>query len=147
MRIMLYSCLARRWLVEVRARIRDLAAEPMSDDQIRRVRQYFLDRPADPVAKQVVRCSPFATLSGTHDLLLHRREDCFDVPRISRALARLRLRLLAFVISAPEMRARYDRMFPADLKRRSIENWHMFERQNPDAFVSQYAFWCRNDAR
>ena len=147
MRIMLYSCLARRWLAEVRATIRDLAAEPRSDDLIRRVRQHFLERAGDPVARQVVRCSPFATLSGTHDLLLHRREDCFDVPRISRALARLRLRLLTFVIGTPEMRARYDAMFPNDRSRRSIENWHMFERQNPDAFMSQYAFWCRKDAR
>jgi SAM-dependent methyltransferase len=147
MRIMLYSCLARRALVNARALIADLAAEPVSDDLIRRVRQRLLDRTGDAVATKVVGSNPFATLAGTHDMLLHRREDCFDVPRISRALARLRLRLLTFVISAPDMRARYEAMFPNDRAHRSIENWHLFERQNPDTFISQYAFWCRKDGR
>ena len=146
MRIMLYSAVARAWLANARAAIRDLIAEPVDDDTLRRVRQRFLDRPGDPLARKVVSCSPFATLAGTHDLLLHRREDCFDVPRISRALARLRLRLLSFAISTPQMQARYDAMFPNDRLHRSIENWHLFERQNPDAFMSQYAFWCRKDA-
>jgi SAM-dependent methyltransferase len=147
MRIMLYSCMARRPLGEARALIRDLAAEPMSDDLIRRVRQRFLDRPGDAVAAKVVNSISFATLAGTHDMLLHRREDCFDVPRISRALARLRLRLLSFVISAPDLRARYEAMFPNDRAHRSVENWHLFERRNPDTFVTQYAFWCRKDGR
>jgi hypothetical protein len=38
----------------------------------------------------------FATLSGTYDLLLHRHEDPFDIPRIERALDRFGLRLLLF---------------------------------------------------
>ena len=146
MHIMLYSAIARRWIANARALIGDLAAEPLDDDLIRRVRQYFLDRPGGAIAARVIGSSPFATLAGTHDLLLHRREDCFDVPRISRALARLRLRLLTFVISATDMRVRYDAMFPNDRGHRSIENWHLFERQYPDAFVTQYAFWCRKDA-
>ena len=147
MRVMLYSALARRKLADARALIADLAAEPLSDDLLRRARQRFLDRPGDPIAKPIVTASPFSTLAGTYDMLLHRREDCFDVPRISRALVRLKLRLLRFVIGTPDLNARYDKMFPNDASHRSIENWHIFERQNPDAFIAQYAFWCRKDAR
>jgi len=90
--------------------------------------------------------SAFATLSGTHDLLLHRREDPFDIPRIARALERLKLRLISFVLAAPDARARYDAMFPYDRRHRDIQSLAMFERREPSAFLNQYIFWCRSEA-
>jgi SAM-dependent methyltransferase len=146
MRIMLYSRAAHRWIAEAKAQIRDLAAGPVNDDVLRTVRRRFLDRPNDPLAQQVIHFSPFATLGGTHDLLLHRQDDTFDVPRIARALERLRLRLLAFVLPNPNARARYDAMFAQDRMHRSVQAWAMFERYDPSVFISQYDFWCRSEA-
>jgi hypothetical protein len=68
------------------------------------------------------------------------------IPRIARALERLRLRLISFVLPMPDIRARYDAMFPADRTHRSLQSWAMFERREPTAFISQYIFWCRSDA-
>ncbi len=96
MRIMLYARAARQWVTQARDRIADLAGRPLDDDLIRQVRRRFLDDPQDPRSLPVLHASAFATLAGTHDLLLHPREDGFDVPRIARSLARLKLRLLTF---------------------------------------------------
>jgi hypothetical protein len=76
--------------------------------------------------------------------LLHWREDPFDIPRIARALERLRLRLVSFVLPASDLRARYDAMFPSDRMRRNVESWAMFERHELTDFIS--IFWCCSDA-
>jgi len=145
MRIMLYSRAGRAGIAEARSLIRDLAAQPIDDDVLREVRRRFLERVQDPRTWPAISASAFATLAGTHDLLLHRREDPFDVPRIGQALLRLRLRLLTFVLT-PGVRARYDAMFPYDRAHRNLQSVAAFERRDPSAFVSQYIFWCRSDA-
>lgn len=146
MRIMLYSRIARAWVAQARASIRDLAAEPISDDVLRRVRQRFMERQDDPLTRQVVNASAFATLSGTHDLLLHPQEDAFDIPRIGRALQRLKLRLLSFQLPDVAARARYDAKFPQDRMHRNLQALAFFERSDPAVFLSQYDFWCRTEA-
>ena len=146
MRIMLYSRTARLGIADARTLIEDLAARPADDDVLRAVRQRIMNRSDDPRVREILNASAFATLAGTHDLLLHRREDPFDIPRIARALERLRLRLISFVLPMPDIRARYDAMFPADRTHRSLQSWAAFERREPTAFISQYIFWCRSDA-
>jgi len=78
--------------------------------------------------------------------LLHAREDLFDVPRIARALERLRLRLLSFVLPNPAVRAQYNLMFPNDRMNRSLQSLAIFERRNPEVFAGMYDFWCRSEA-
>lgn len=145
MRIMLYSPAARRWIEEARTQLRDLYELPTDDDLLRRVRQRFLERD-DPLARKVSEANEFSTLSGTHDVLMHRLENNFDIPRIARALDLLKLKLLAFILPTPDARARYDAMFPQDPMHRNIRAWAAFERYAPDAFISQYIFWCRKEA-
>lgn len=146
MRIMLYSRIARLWVAHARMHIQDLAVQPVNDDVLRLVRQRFMDRSDDQLTWQVTNSSAFATLSGTHDLLLHPQEDAFDIPRIVRALDRLRLRLLSFVLPTPGASAHYDAMFPHDPMHRNVQSWAIFERSDPLAFLSQYTFWCRSHA-
>lgn len=145
MRIMLYSPAARRWIDEAREQIRDLYELPTDDDLLRRVRQRFLERD-DPLARKVSEQNEFSTLSGTHDVLMHRLENNFDIPRIARALDMLKFKLIAFILPAPDARARYDSMFPQDPMHRNIRAWAAFERYAPETFVSQYIFWCRKEA-
>ena len=33
--------------------------------------------------------------------------------------------------------------FPNDKKNTSLDNWHQFEINNPDTFISMYQFWIR----
>jgi len=143
MHIMVYNRHQRLLINGARALlISDLAQEPVSDDLLRRVRQRFLERPEHPAAAFVVRSRDFATLAGTHDLLLHRHEDPFDLARIERALDHAGLRMLSFDMPTPLIAARYDAMFPKDSKHRDIKSFARFERNDPSIAQRHYSFWC-----
>lgn len=73
----------------------------------------------------------FFTLGGVHDLLVHRHEDPFDVPRIGRALDALGLELLAFRLADDADRDRYRREHPDDPLLRNLGHWAALERTNP----------------
>ena len=150
MNIMVYSRLARLTVAGARTLIRDLEQEPVSDDLLREVRRRFLDwgtpGPLEhPLAAYILRSKDMSTLVGTYDLLLHRVEDLFDIPRIERALKRCGLRLLRFELPSPPVTARYDALFPGDPMHRDFQSWHTFERREPVTFEGMYNFWCRKD--
>jgi ubiquinone/menaquinone biosynthesis C-methylase UbiE len=143
MRIMVYNRHRRLMILGARALlISDLLQEPVSDDILRQVRQRFLEQPEHPAAAYVTRSRDFATLAGTHDLLLHRHEDPFDIKRIERALDRAGMRLLSFDIPSPAVAARYDSAFPDDPKHRDIKSWASFELSHPSIYPRNYTFWC-----
>ena len=144
MRISVYSRIARLPMVAARNLIRDLLDEPISDDLLRRVRQRLLDHPLN---KWLLEWRDFFTLSGVHDLLLHRHEDPFDIPRIARALDQLGLRLLSFSLPTPDAAARYDKQFPTDPLHRDFKSLLQFEKSEPYIFAGLYQFWCRKPNR
>jgi hypothetical protein len=113
--------------------------EPVSDDSLRLVRQRLLQQPEHPLAAHVTRSCDFATLAGTHDLLLHRHEDPFDITRIKHALDHFGLRLLSFTLPTRAAAARYDAIFPHDPRHQDIESLARFERSE---IAGNYQFWC-----
>src|SRR5262245_61451470 len=145
MRVMVYSRASRLWIAVVRGLIRDLMGRPVDDDLLREVRRRIFERADHPMARMVMRSPDFYTLAGTYDLLLHRHEDAFDIPRIARALDRLGLRLLNFDLRSPERERRYAAIFPHDPLHRDVKCWERFESENPQVFLGMYSFWCRRD--
>ena len=139
MHIMVYSRLSRLRITGARTLINDLMKQPVSDDLLRQVRQRFLERPEHPLAAHILRSWDFATLAGTHDLLLHRHEDPFDITRIKQALDNLELRLLSFQPPTRAAVARYDAMFPHDPRHQDFKSWAYFERSEVGG---NYEFWC-----
>jgi SAM-dependent methyltransferase len=142
MKVGLYSTVARLSVMAARRLIQDLADGPIDDDTVRRARRRLIELPRGPPAQWVVGSRDFATLEGALDLLLHRREDTFDVPRIGRAVQSLGLRLLGFVPPTPDSAARYTALYPDDPGRRDLAHWAAFERREPRIFSGMYAFWC-----
>jgi hypothetical protein len=96
MNIMVYSRIAQLWIEAMRKLISDFALESVNEDLLRRVRQRIMDRADSWPIQNALDSDDFSTLAGTHDMLLHRHVDSFDVPRIAQALDRLGLRLLSF---------------------------------------------------
>jgi hypothetical protein len=90
----------------------------------------------------VIRSRDFSTLAGTHDLLLHRHEDPFNLPRIERALDGAGMRLLSYDMPSPVIAARYDAMFPGDPAHRDVKSLMRFEVSEPAVSASHYRFWC-----
>lgn len=141
MHIMLYNSIARLRIAGARKLVAELMEQPIDDDLLRRVRARLLRQADHPLAAHAVRSPDFATLAGTHDLLLHRHEDPFDLLRIGQALDTLGLGLLAFSFQSPEVEARYDAAFPQDPGHRNLSSLLSFERRNPGVF-GNYRFWC-----
>ena len=142
MRIMVYSRLGRFKVAAARKFISDLLDKPITDDLLRQARRRMLQRSDHPVVAALVERRDFATLAGTHDLLLHRHEDPFDFVRIGRALDNLRLRLLSLELPSAEVKQIYEATYPHDEKHRDIAALAQFERNNIGSFQGNYRFWC-----
>jgi SAM-dependent methyltransferase len=139
MRVMLYSALARLPVRACQARIADLARLPVDDDLLRAVRARLIaGQPND-----VTRSPDFFHLGGVHDLLLHRHEEVFDVPRIQRALGALNLKLLRMRLPQREAKS-YRAAYPLDRYCRDFLTLAAFERTHPRTFAGMYDFWCCN---
>lgn len=145
MQIMVYNRIARLRVAGARRLIADLAGEPITDDLLRRVRRRMLDMRDHPLAAHVLLSPDFATLSGTHDLLLHRHEDPFDLERISCAIEKLGLRLFGFTLSSPQVEARYQAAYPGDPWHRDLPSLMAFERSQLGQ-LDNYRFWCGRSA-
>jgi SAM-dependent methyltransferase len=140
MKVMLYSKAARENVRAARAAIADIAEAPVTDDLLRAVRRRLI------AAKLFPRSRDFFTLPGVHDLLLHRHEDPFDIPRIARALTGMELDLLGFTLSNPRNEALYAKENPHDPRRRDFNAWAALEKRKPEIFGGMYEFWCRRRA-
>jgi len=139
MQIMVYSGIAREKIGTARGLIADLLDRPVDDDLLRAVRRRLLEQAPDLLADAY----DFYTLAGIHDLVVHRHEDCFDVPRIARAMDSLGLELLRFVLPTRHDRALYLRAHPNDPCFRDIQAWAALERTAPFLFAGMHKFWCR----
>lgn len=142
MRIMVYSEPARAEIRAAQASLADLRDRPADGDLLREARRRLIAAPPALLEGSI----DFYTLPGIHDMLLHPREDSFDVPRIGRALDSLGLELLAFDLPSPALRARYRRDHPEDPAMRDLEAWAGLERREPSLFRSMHKFWCRKPA-
>jgi SAM-dependent methyltransferase len=140
MKVMLYSKAARENVRTARAAIADLVEAPVTDDLLRAVRRRLIEANLFP------RSRDFFTLPGVHDLLLHRHEDPFDVPRIERALVRLDLDLLGFGLLDHRNEVLYARENPHDPRRRDFKAWGALEARKPEIFGGMHEFWCRKRA-
>ncbi|HEX2763506.1 MAG TPA: class I SAM-dependent methyltransferase [Allosphingosinicella sp.] len=139
MQVMVYSKIARLNVRAAQSFIADLRDRAVDDDLLREVRRRLIEKGRRFIAGS----SDFYTLAGVHDLLLHRHEDPFDIPRIVRALDSMGLELLAFDLPTPQARARYRREHPHDPAFRDAAAWAALEKSQTWLFSGMYKFWCR----
>jgi SAM-dependent methyltransferase len=142
MHVMVYSKVGRLKVRAAQSLIADLRGREVDDDLLREVRRRLIER----APKLMLGSSDYFTLAGIHDLLLHPREDPFDVPRIARSLDSLGLELLAFELPTPHARASYRSEHPDDPLFRDVAAWASLEKTQPFLFSGMYKFWCRKRA-
>ncbi|MDI1227204.1 MAG: methyltransferase domain-containing protein [bacterium] len=144
MRIALYSKTARRHLKTAQDAVKKsgFASDAAGMRQFRRATPQLLDR---QVAQDIGNRPDSYHLSMYRDLLFHVQEHCFDIPGIKSALDTLGLDFIKFGLPDSVM-AQYLKKFPNDPDGTSLDNWHKFEQENPDAFTHMYHFWCRKKA-
>ncbi|MDA0231525.1 MAG: tetratricopeptide repeat protein [Proteobacteria bacterium] len=140
MKIGLYSELARADFVQLGA---DLVTDEDPADRIRSYRQEIIALPDDAPLKRVLALHDFYTLSECRDLLFHVEEHRFTLPEIARCLDALDLEFIGFEMRERAVIDRYRARFPNDPGALNLENWHLFETDNPHTFVAMYQFWVK----
>ena len=68
-------------------------------------------------------------------------EHRFTLVEISKMLKNLNLEFLGF--TDIRTKKKYMEIFPKDTNSISLENWHKFEKDNPESFLGMYSFCIR----
>jgi 2-polyprenyl-3-methyl-5-hydroxy-6-metoxy-1,4-benzoquinol methylase/tetratricopeptide (TPR) repeat protein len=139
MKVGLYSELARRDIVRIRAEIdqldvgvSDLAMKSFRSDLIGSELEHY---------RKVVNFSDCYSLSNFRDLLFHVQEHRFTLPQIKDCLAELGLEFCGFAAKSivQDFKLRHQGADdPYD-----IEKWQSYEETNPNTFAGMYQFWCQ----
>jgi tetratricopeptide (TPR) repeat protein/SAM-dependent methyltransferase len=141
MRLGLYSRLGRRQVDAARAWIAQRGYRAVPDD-IRRCRQEMMASDAGAKLTTVTRSPDFASTSACRDLLFHVQEQSLTLSEIARFLRDQGLVFLGFELES-HILEHYRSRFPQDTGMTRLDNWHLFEMENPDTFVGMYQFWMQ----
>lgn len=144
MRIGLYSELARRVIVEARARIAARGYRATADD-IRRCRQDIF-REAEQW-KPLIGAKDFYSMSGCRDLLFNVMEHRLTIPEITAFLNEHDLSFGGFEpFDDPAVLEKFRKQFPGTDDETDLDQWHRFEVAHPDTFWDMYVFTVRSRA-
>jgi SAM-dependent methyltransferase len=139
----LYSELAREQIVEARNFVAK-GGYASTDEGIRQCRADILDLPSsDPMRKKLISFTDFFSTSLLRDLIFHVQEHRMTLPQIDGMMKQLGLSCISVNMTIPEIVTQFDKMFPQDIHRCNLMNWHEFEQKFPETFSGMYQFWCR----
>ncbi|WP_375787990.1 methyltransferase domain-containing protein [Bradyrhizobium sp. Pha-3] len=142
MRIGLYSELARRVIVEARARIAARNYRATAAD-IRRCRQDIF-REAEQW-KPLIGAKDFYSMSGCRDLLFNVMEHRLTIPEIAAFLNEHGLSFGGFEpFDDPAVLEQFRRQFPGTADETNLDQWHRFEVDHPETFWDMYVFTATN---
>ena len=145
MRIGLYSELARRVIVQARARIAARGYRATAGD-IRKCRQDII-REAEHW-KMLISAKDFYSMSGCRDLLFNVMEHRFTIPEIAAFLNENDLSFLGFeFFDDPAVIEKFHKQFPGTADDANLDQWHSFEAAHPEAFWGMYLFMVGKNAR
>lgn len=141
MRLGFYSEIARRNIV----RARDFIAQQgygATADEIRRCREDLiaLDKTAD--FGTTLKSSDFFSVSNCRDLLIHVQEHRMTLTGIEAFLRENNLAFLGFEIEGDVLHS-YKLRFPDDRAATNLDQWQIFEQENPDIYFGMYQFWVQ----
>ena len=143
MRIGLYSQIARQNIVEIREFIAKKNYDNSPKD-IRECRSEIMNMTTDSNSRiqTIINSYDFYSLSSCRDLLFHVQEHRFTLPQIANALEKMGLTFIGFDCS-PQIKNQFKAQYPNNEDLFSLQLWHQFEQDHPDAFIHMYQFWVQ----
>ena len=141
MRLGFYSELARRDIVRVRNLITQEGIGS-SSQEIRDYRKHLLEFNSSKDYRFLTRSFDFFSTSTCRDLLFHVQEHRMNLKVLSKFLDDHDLNFLGFIIDS-SVRHSYKKRFPNDISATDLNNWHIYEDENPDTFICMYQFWIQ----
>jgi tetratricopeptide (TPR) repeat protein len=143
MKLGFYSEIARRDIVRVRNLI-DSAEIGSSSQDIRAIRKHLLELNNSENYEFVTRVSDFFSTSACRDLLFHVQEHRMNLLSLDRFLKDNNLTFLGFEIGSTVIQA-YKTRFLNDMSATNLEQWHIYEEENPDMFIGMYQFYVQKN--
>lgn len=113
-----------------------------SSEKIREQRQQLLLNSTNPQYADIFAMRDFFSTSECRDLLFHVQEHRFNLLQLKEMLGALGLRLLGFQLPE-QVLAQYANRFPEDISKTDLDNWHVYELENPYTFIGMYQFWVQ----
>ena len=139
MRIGLYSEIARKDITNARKLIKK---KGLSSSNIRSFRNEIFTSSDNEIIdiKNVSSFFDFYSTSMCRDLLFHVQEYQFNLIQIDEILNKLGLAFLAFEFPYTNIKDAFRQENPSGSEF-SLLDWHQFELNNPNTFISMYQFW------
>ena len=81
-------------------------------------------------------------VGACRDLLFHVQEHRMNLHTLNRFLKDHDLTFLGFEIDSSVIQA-YQKRFSNDMSATNLEQWHIYEEENPDTFIGMYQFWIQ----
>ena len=138
-----YSEVARRDIVKVRAFIAE-KGYAASASEIRQFRQDILLLAESSDFGMATKSADFFSISSCRDLLFHVQEHRMTLTSIDSFLRDNNLAFLGFEVKDDVLQT-YMRRFPDDRAATNLNNWQIFENENPDIFFGMYQFWVQKN--
>jgi hypothetical protein len=138
MRLGFYSELARQDIVQVRSMISQSGIESSSQD-IRNYRRDLLELNDSQELQYARKGIDFYSMSACRDLIFHVQEHRMQLDQIAQFLDTHQLKFLGFDIERGVIES-YKLRFPDDLSATNLNNWHIYEQENPHTFTAMYQF-------
>lgn len=145
MRLGLYSELARQHIVAARRFIAERGYAP-SAEGIRQCRQELMATENNPLLKRLTSSSDFYGASPCRDLIFNVQEHRYTLPQLKENFRKLDLEFIGLSVD-PGILNQYGRRFPTDRAKTDLDNWSIFESENPGAFFGMYQFWVQKRGR
>jgi len=142
MKIGLYSEIARKKVVEARSYIKEQGFKATPED-IRKCRMEIIDENIITGLEDLTNWYDFYSLSMCRDLLFHVCEHRHTLPEIQQFVDANNLLFIGFVFESGEVIRAYKQRFPEDISSNNLENWDIFEHENPNTFKACYQFWIQ----
>jgi hypothetical protein len=141
MKLGFYSEIARRDIVKVRNLI-SKESIGSSPQEIRDFRKYLLGLNNSENYGFAISSADFFSTSTCHDLLFHVQEHRMNLKVLSDFINENGLNFLGFEADSSLIRS-YKNRFPNDSSATNLNQWHVFEEENPNAFIGMYQFWIQ----
>lgn len=109
---------------------------------IRACRQQLIEHSESGDINDIFLMRDFYSTSACRDLLFHVQEHQMTLPELDAFIQSHGLRFIGFETDA-HTRDAYHQQFPDDPAATSLLNWHRFEQEHPNTFISMYQFWLQ----